>query len=208
MLHNHLLRIRISLLLRALVLIVLIGLPGWMLAGRLLSPTPEVSSAPTIEQLQPLAALLTSRVVVTDAVVTTITGRTGQLRAAVLVRGDALISVDLTQARIESADQDARTAVVVLPPPQVISARVDHEATRIFSVEATGLWSLVPGDDGRAELIEMAMRQAQTAVLRAASEPEVIEQAQAKAEGLIRSFFAETMRWSVIVCWTDKAGTR
>ena len=156
-----------------------------------------------IEQIQPLASLMTSRVVVTDVVVTSITGLTGELRAAVVVRGDALITVDLSTASIDVIDHDTRTAKIILPPPQVISARVDHEQTRIFSVQATGLWAIVSSDDGQAVLIDQAMKLAQQAITKAASESPMIEQARTRAEALICSFFANSLQWNVTVQWVD-----
>lgn len=194
--------------LKKVFVFVMVGLLAWTLAGRLHSPATGITSAPTIDALKPLVALMTHRVVVVDALTVTIAGYTGDLRAAVVVRGDAMLTVDLTQAHLEEVNHDARTAVLILPKPHVVSARVDHEHSHVFSIEASGLWAFVPGDDGRAEIIDQAMRQAQQAVLRAASEPGVIEQARTRAEGLIRSFFAESLRWTVIVCWADKPGAR
>ena len=146
---------------------------------------------------------MTSRVVVTDVVMTLISGVTGELRAAVIVRGDALITVDLSKASIEVIDHDTRTAKILLPPPQVTSARVDHEQTRIFSIQATGLWAIVSSDDGQAVLIDQAMMLAQKAITKAASESPMIEQARSRAETLICSFFANSLQWNVTVQWAD-----
>lgn len=156
-----------------------------VLAGRWFAPLAGITSAPSVEQLKPLAGLMTHRVVVVDVVIVGIGGYTGSLRASVIVRGDALLSVDLTKARIEQVDHEAQSLVLILPRPHVVSARVDHEHSHIFSIEASGLWAMVPSDDGRAEVIDQAMRQAQRAVLKAASEPVVIEEARARAEALV-----------------------
>jgi hypothetical protein len=117
-----------------------VGMIVCVVVGRLFAPPVKTMSAPTIEQLKPLAELMTHRVVVTDALTVSLSGYTGDLRAAVIVRGDAIITVDLTEARIEDVDQQARTAVIVLPPPKVVSARVDHDHTYVFSIESSGLW--------------------------------------------------------------------
>lgn len=168
------------------------------------SATPiETTSAPSVEQLQALTSLVTTNVHVTDALTVNLTGRTGQLRAAVIVRGNAMISIDLTQARIEQIDQVGRTATIVLPTPHVVHARLDHNRTRIFSIEATGLWSMIPTDVGRAELIDQAMREAQQAVHRAAGDSDIIEQSRIRVETLICTFFADAMNWSVTVVWFD-----
>lgn len=188
--------------------VLAVGLLAWMLAGRLLGPPSGVTSAPSVEQLRPLAALMTHRVVVVDAITSVVSGYTGDVRAAVVLRGDAMLSVDLMQARIAEVHQIERTAVIVLPPPHVLSARVDHEATRIFNVEASGLWALVPSDEVRALIIDQAMRVAQQAVMKAASEPLVMDEARTRAEALITEFFRDSLDWSVTVCWADVPGVR
>lgn len=193
---------------KRIMLLVTVGLLAWMLAGRLFAPPSGITSAPSVEQLKPLAALMTHRVVVVDALTVTITGYVGELRAAVIVRGDAMLTVDLAQATIKDIEHEARTVVIVLPPPHVLSARVDHEHTRIFSVEASGLWALMPGVGGRAEIIDRALREAQEVIAKAASEPLVIEQARARAQALICSFFADSMKWSITVRWADEPGER
>ncbi len=186
---------------RSFLLIVAVGLLAMMLAGRLLAPVVESTSAPTIEHLQPLASLITTKVHVTDVVTANIVGQTGDLRAAIIVHGDAMISVDLTKARIEQVDLEARTATIVLPPPHVVSARVDHNRSRIFDIQASGLWSFIPTDAGRAELIDQAMRLAQESVRRAASDQAIMEQARTRAASLICTFMAESLDWSVEVKW-------
>ena len=176
----------------------------WLLVERLSAPAPAISSAPTVEQLKPLAALLTHRVVVTDALTVNLDGRTGGLRAAVIIRGDAALTIDLTEARMENVDHAMRTVTVILPPPSVMAARVDHAHSHIFSIESKGLWVLVPTDDGRAELLDRAMKQAQSVVYLAAGEPTIIEQARTRAAALVYSFLIESFGWTVEVRWSDR----
>ena len=194
--------------LKGFFVLIMVGLLAWTLAGRFHSPTIAITSAPTIDALKPLAALMTHRVVVVDALTITISGFTGDLRAAVLVRGDAMVSVDLTKAQLKEINHDAKTAVLVLPRPHVVSARVDHDHSHLFSIEASGLWAVVPSDDGRAQVIDQAMRQAQREVLKAASEPAVIEEARTRAETLVCAFFRDTLQWSITVHWADESSAR
>ena len=56
-------------------------------------------------------------------------------RGSWLIKGDALLSCDVSQAKIVRVDTTARTATLRLPPLHVTSARVDHEKTRTWSVE-------------------------------------------------------------------------
>ena len=188
-----------------LITLVLGGLLGWTLAGRSAMPLRR-SSGPTIEQVQRLASLVTARVQVADVLCTAITGYTGQVRIAVLVKGDFLLGVDLGQARFEDVDDQARTAVLVLPAPQVTSPRVDHERTRIFAIDTTGLWQLLPSDARRAELVEQAMREAQTVVADAAGYGDLMAQARHNAELLLGGFFQEALGWDITIRWQDEQG--
>jgi len=70
------------------------------------------------------------------------------------------------------------------------------------------LWAVVPSNEGPAEIIGRAMRVAQQAVMRAASEHAVIEQARKRAEAIMCSFFKDTLHWSIAVRWADKADVR
>ena len=95
----------------------------WSARGTALpGATPSLTSAsagPTIERLRALSALTTLRVEVADALVTQLRGRTGGLKAVLTVRGEVRIGVDLSAARFESLDHDARTTKLVLPRPRL-----------------------------------------------------------------------------------------
>jgi len=86
----------------------------------------------------------------------------------------------------------------------VISARLDHDATHIFDIRSSGLWSLAFSDEGRADLMDEAMRTAQAAVLAAARHADVIGHARLRAETLICAFFADALGWSVEIRWLDR----
>ena len=73
----------------------------------------EIGSGPTLEQIQTLASLTTLKINVADALVTQLAGRTGGIRAVLVVHGNVTLGVDLSKARFESVDQRNRTAVLV-----------------------------------------------------------------------------------------------
>src|SRR4051812_11972339 len=117
---------------------------GWM-AGRWIGHWPfigapphpsaySIDTGPTIQQVQSLSTLVTIRVEVADVQETHLEGRTGGIRAAVLVKGDFLLGTDLGRAVFKVMDRSERRAVLVLPQPRVTSPRLDLDRTRIFSL--------------------------------------------------------------------------
>ena len=117
------------------------------------------------------------------------------------MRGDLLLGVDVSRVRLDSVDPRARTAVAVLPPPDVISPRVDHEGSRIFAVTENGLWQLVPGDAAQAAAVNEGLAAAQALVARAGRDPALGEAARRHAEQSIGSFY-RALDWQVSVRWT------
>ena len=91
------------------------------------------SSGPTIEHLESLSELVCLKVHVSDVLV----GENDTHRGAWLIKGDALLAIDLGQARIVESDRVLRRAKIRLPLPRVVSARVDHERTKTWSIEKT-----------------------------------------------------------------------
>jgi hypothetical protein len=155
----------------------------------------------TIEQVQALSSLATMRINVADVVESDVSGYTGAMKAAIIVKGDVLLGVDLSQARLESVDRAGHTAVLVLPQPRPIELRLDHERSRVCVLCQTGLWQLAPGG-GRttAEVIDRGYREAQRIIARAGDDPSLVPRARRHAEQAISAFFGAT-GWVVSVRW-------
>ena len=122
------------------------------------------------------------------------------MKGAFLVRGDARIAVDLSEARIAAKDPKTMTATIVLPPPEVESARVDHERSSIYDVRK-GL--LVLGDKRKNLMIDDAWRHAERPVASVAGKDEWIERARRQAEIALREFYG-VLDWQVRVEWQDR----
>ena len=159
-------------------------------------PTVQVySQGPTVERLSRLMHLVTTRVYVADV----LTGEGAGYRGVWLIRGDALIGVDLSRAEIVEKDLAARRATVSLPPPAVMQARVDHERTMTWEVRKT-TW--IPWSGDGDFLRDTVMRQAQRLVAAAACSAENVAQSRAAAEAIIRGFYEE-VGWQVRIEWRD-----
>ena len=159
------------------------------------------SSGPTIQQIQQLSELVTAKVTIADARETTLSGYLGDVKALLVVRGDALLGPDLSQARIVSCDNSTKVMVIELPRPRLISSRLDHSATRVVSLLNDGLWVIVPGDAGRTAVLNRAYAEAEKAVAEAAVTPETVNEAAEHARHALSAFFGSgglnvQVRWS------------
>ena len=138
-------------------------------------------SGPSIEQVRKLSSLVTMKVEVADAQVSSVQGQTGGMRVGLLVRGDLLMSTHLSQARFESVDASARTAVLVLPAPAATNPRVDHAQTKVFEATGQGLWTIVPGDAGRSKAVARAYAEAQAFITAVAADPALAQRSNTTA---------------------------
>jgi hypothetical protein len=155
-----------------------------------------VSQGPTVERLERLAHLVTMRVYIADV----LTGEGQGCRGAWLIKGDALIGIDLSQTRIVEKDEQSHRATVCLPSPRVLQSRVDHEKTRTWEVRRT-TW--VPWNADADQLRDSVMREAQKLVAAAAASTENVDQAKANAETMLRAFYRE-MGWQVQITWGSR----
>ena len=168
--------------------------------GQRQDPSPSFSGGPTVEKLEELGALVSTRVHVADI----LAGKyNGHWRGSWLIKGDALLVVDMRKAVIASKDDASRQASISLPPPRVMQPRVDHEKTLTYSVEKTtwipGLFLPVDQSD---RLRDAAMRHAQSLVEKVAGSKEHIDEARIATATLIKGFY-QLVGWNVEVRWMD-----
>ena len=186
--------------LAVLAILAVLALRGRSWLSR--SPQPIViqSLGPTVERLQKLSHLVTTKVLIADVLVGEGEGHVG----AWLVKGDALLGVDLSRAKIIAKDDAARRATIQLPLPELLTSRVDHSRTQTWQVRKTA-WLPWSGDGDK--LRDQVMREAQKLVAQAASSEEYISQSKGAADAIIAAFYAE-VGWSVLVEWSGKPGRR
>jgi hypothetical protein len=151
------------------------------------------STGPTIEQVQSLNQLVSTKVSVSDVMSAEGEG----VKGAWLIKGDALIGIDLNHANIQVIDAQNRRAVIYVPEPRVLWARVDHERSMTWNVERT---SWIPWRGDKDRLHDRAMQHAQKLVEFAASQPERIDQTKRDASVAISDIYRQT-GWQVQVRW-------
>lgn len=102
-----------------------------------------------------------------------------------------------------SGQPGVRHAALVLPAPRVERPRLDHERTRVYRIDRTGAWFVIPGDAAEAELASHAMQSAQAMLAEVAGRPEFTERARRHAESVLKAFF-RNVGWSLQVRWADR----
>ena len=157
-----------------------------------------------VQRVRQLASLATVEATVVDVHVTRLRGRAGAVRVVLLVKGDVRLVCDVDRARFDVLDPVAKTAVVVLPPPVASRPRVDHEASRVYSIDREGLWRIVPGSTGEPQVLTAALREAQCLVADAVDQEDLCAAARRRAEALVERFCG-AVGWSVRVEWDQPA---
>ncbi len=160
------------------------------------------SQGPTVEKLQKLSHVLTLRVQIADVLIAEGQG----CRGSWLIKGDALLAVNLSQAKITDKQEDAKQATLILPEPQVFQPRVDHSRTRTWSVERVA-W--LPWHADQDALRDAVYAEAQKLVEHTATSAENIQTAKLTAETVLIGLYSE-VGWNVAVKWgndSPKAAT-
>ncbi len=155
------------------------------------------STGPTIVQLERLQYLVSTRVHVADVLV----GESRWLEGSWIIQGDALLAVDMAKAEVRDRNEQAKTAVIVLPQPVVLSGRVNHQKTQEWDIKSRSwvpLASLILGD--RTAMEKEAMLQAQQLVERAAGTDDNKATARQGAEGMLTEFYL-AVGWLISVKW-------
>ncbi len=176
---------------------------AWLVWALLMTraPVDPAHAGITVEQLT--EELLVLRLELSDVIVTRIDGYTGGAHAALLVKGDVSVGVDLAQAHFESIDENRRTATLVLPQPTASGSRVDHERSRIVALDETGLWKVLPGNRALPAVVNKAMAEAQAALTAAASANNLRERARRHSEAVLASF-CSSLGWRIKVVWDTR----
>ena len=180
--------------LRLLLLVAFsVSLGIWL--GSREHPPPQVRSmAPTVTQLERIGELAATRVHVTDV----LSAEGEGYRGSWLIKGDALLSLDVSKATIVRVNTETRTATIRLPQPRVVSARVDHDKTKIWSVEKTTWLPWKWGDQG--VLRDAAMYHAQQLIESAAASERNLTLARSQTELIIHRMY-DLVDWKIDVDW-------
>lgn len=163
-----------------------------------------VESLPTVERVTEIGELCVVKLKLSDMLV----AKSASLKASWFIAGDALISVDLREARIEHLDRDSKQISLQMPPLHVVSPRVDHSKTKSWDIESVCWhdgWFTYDKQGKSHQLQQAAMREAQEMIDEVAQDPEFIDDARSSAEQLISALYKGT-GYSVSFEWPDTQG--
>ena len=164
-----------------------------------------VESLPTVERVTEIGELCVLKLKISDM----LEAKSSSLKASWFIAGDALISVDLREARIEHLDRDSKQIVLQMPPLHVISPRVDHTKTKSWDIESV-CWHdgwFTHDKLGKSQRLQQAaMRKAQESIAKSAQAPEFFNDARSSAERLISALYKGT-GYTVSFEWPDTQGS-
>lgn len=131
--------------------------------------------------------------------------RFGGTRVLLVARGDCLVGTDFRLANYQEVDQDSRSAVLVLPSPKPITARVNHDTREkggsyFYAVTGTGIEPLIPGTENRAKAIDAALNKAQKEIAKACADSDVLAMAKKNTEAILSPAFSAS-GWKVNLQW-------
>ena len=133
--------------------------------------------------------------------------RFGGTKVLLVARGDCLVGTDLRLAKYVEVNKDLRSAVLVLPGPKAISARVSHDpkekgGSYFYAVTGTGIEPIIPGSANRTRAIDAGLRTAQEDISRVCSSSDVLATARKNAETTLLPAFS-AIGWKVSLRWTQ-----
>jgi hypothetical protein len=132
--------------------------------------------------------------------------RLGGTKVILVARGDCLVGTDIRLAKYQEVKYDLRFAALVLPEPNTISARVNHDSREkggsyFYAVTGTGLEPIIPGSYNRTKAIDTALAAAQNDIANICSSPDVIATARKNTAAILVSTFS-SIGWKVDIRWT------
>ncbi|MDA3937078.1 MAG: DUF4230 domain-containing protein [Actinomycetota bacterium] len=156
----------------------------------------SASSNPTITEIQRIGELVVLRVTVADV----LEDSTDDFKGVWIVRGDALVAVDMHLAELKSTDESTKHLEVLLPQPRVIQPRVDHQKTTTYDISKRDWWNPFVGSS--EEFSDQGMLKAQEIVESASAGDEVMDQARDQAELVLTNMY-RLVGWEIDVVWQD-----
>lgn len=187
----------------ALIALIVIVVPAAWRLTEFIGGSRQAKSdvGPTIESIAALSELTTLKFEVSDALVTTIPGYTGSVKAMMVLRGDVRLGVDMSQAKFEQVDREAKHVILRLPAPKVVSARLDHLYTKLVAVWQQGLWLVTPGgNEAETAAANRAMQEGQRIVESLALRPDHLSASREQTRKILTQF-VESIGWTVEVRW-------
>ena len=142
-----------------------------------------------------MSDLATIRVRIAD----TITGKNDHWEVRWMLHGEAVLGVNLAQARYVSVDEEHRKVTLSLPECHVISSKVDHHRSEELSAKRLS-WIPSPG---LQSLRDDVWRSADEKVYRLAQHEDYLDATRLQTERALCQLF-QGVGWSIEYEWRSK----
>lgn len=123
-------------------------------------------------------------------------------KVLLIVKGDCLVSTDLTAATYENRDESNRSVTIQLPTPTCMQPRLIHgqQGTKIFATSMLGIEKIILGNATRNAAIDEAMAFAQEKVAEACKSAEAITTAKENTEKVLNGLLTP-LKWNANIKW-------
>jgi hypothetical protein len=156
-------------------------------------PAPA-STPPPIVRIQGMSHLANTKVHITDS----IAGENGHYRGKWGLHGEVVIGTDLSRAQYLSADSAKGEAVLLLPTPQVIATKVNHDRSEELYLRQQ---TVVPLSSPKVFRDEVWM-QADQKIRRLGQDPSYVQQAKGDCQRVLEPLYQQ-LGWRLRIEWTD-----
>ncbi len=112
-------------------------------------------------------------------------------KAVLIVQGEAIGCVDLTQMKIADITSEQEILVINMPEPELCVFKIDHEKSKIYNTEYAFT------DEGK--LVQEAYKQAEKQIQKSAMEMGIIEQTKENARKILTPMLEKASGKTVVL---------
>lgn len=159
----------------------------------------QVLCSPTEVRLEELQEIATIKVTIGKLINIKDVNRWGTIEGRWVIQGDALLSTDMSKAKLTSCDSGSHTVSISLPQPRVIQARVLSDQTRQYDMSVDLLRTQEVANEMRGEV----MKKGQAFIGDEAGAEDHIALAREQLETALQGMF-QFIGWKAEFVWEGR----
>jgi hypothetical protein len=175
-----------------LSLLIFARLGIWWLGSPDTTAVREFKAVPAIAAIQQLSELAA----IHKHIITTIEGENRHHKGKWHLEGDVILGVDLSKAYYVATDPVARTSILRLPQPHLVSHKVDHDRSFEVSLNSKTWIPLSSQKSMRDDVWAAADRKIQ----KIGQVPENLIEVKAQAQTVLKNLF-DGAGWAITLQW-------
>jgi len=117
-------------------------------------------------------------------------------KAILIVQGEAVGCVDLTQMDIADINAEQDTLVIHLPEPEICYFKIDHDRSKVYNTEYAFM--------EEAQLVQEAYKQAERQIRQSALDMGILEQTRENARKMLTPILERTSGKKVVLLFPMK----